>query len=311
MLERREFLAAAGCGVAAATMATNSALAAENRDEFALGLAAIERDSGGRLGVAVHDTGTGWRAGQREGERFPLCSTFKFLLAAAVLARVDRGGETLVRPVRVTAKDILGNSPFSKAHAGGSASVGALCEAMVTLSDNTAANLLLPAVGGPAGYTAFARSIGDPATRLDHGEPALGQGVPGDPRDTTTPAAIIGDLQRVLLGNVLKPESRTLLTRWMAGSRTGVGRLRAGLPQGWRIGHKTGTGENGSANDIAIIWPPKRAPILIASYLTETSLKPEASDAIHARVAALLVRQLAAAPVRRGTAMRSLFGTLA
>jgi beta-lactamase class A len=240
----------------------------------------------------VRDTGGGWRASWRPDHRFPMCSTFKFLLVGAVLARVDRGQEQLARKVRVSKADLLQTSPYTEQHVGFSATVGGLCEAAIIFSDNAAANLLLATIGGPSGLTAFARSLGDRYTRLDRNEPALGQAEPGDPRDTTLPQAMLGNLDRLLLGSVLKPASRTLLTGWMIDNRTGGKRLRAGLPKSWRVGDKTGSGANGTTNDIAVIWPERNTPVLIASYLTGSTLEPAARDALHARVAEALVRAL-------------------
>lgn len=253
-------------------------------------VAAIEKRVGGRLGVAVLDTGTGRLDGHRADERFALCSTFKFLAAAFVLARADEGLEDLSRPVSIPATGLVDHSPFTERHAGRTMSVADLCEAVMVISDNTAANLLLDGFGGPAGLTAWLRALGDPVTRLDRTEPALNQAAPGDPRDTTSPAAMIATMRRLLLGDVLAPASRQRLTDWLIANRTGDRRIRAGLPAGWRVGDKTGSGRNGATNDIAILWPPGRAPILVAAYLTETRAAPEARDAVHADVARLISR---------------------
>ncbi len=253
-------------------------------------VAAIEKRVGGRLGVAVLDTGTGRLDGHRADERFALCSTFKFLAAAFVLARADEGLEDLSRPVAIPAAGLVHHSPFTERHAGGTMSVADLCEAVMVISDNTAANLLLDGFGGPAGLTAWLRALGDPVTRLDRAEPALNEAAPGDPRGTTSPAAMIATMRRLLLGDVLAPASRRRLTDWLIANRTGDRRIRAGLPAGWRVGDKTGSGRNGATNDIAILWPPGRAPILAAVYLTETRAAPEARDAAHADVARLISR---------------------
>jgi beta-lactamase class A len=148
-------------------------------------------------------------------------------------------------------------------------SVAQLCEAAVTVSDNPAANLLLASAGGPAGVTAFARRIGDDVTRLDRTEPTLNEGTPGDPRDTSTPRAMAATLQKLLLGDALSHESRAQLTAWTAATTTGPKRLRAGLPNDWRLAHKTGTGRLGTTNDIGIAWPPGRAPLVVVTYLTQ------------------------------------------
>jgi beta-lactamase class A len=233
-------------------------------------LAALEARQGGRLGVAVLDTGSGRVLSHRGEERFALCSTFKALAAARVLARVDGGEERLDRHIAYGREALVPYSPVTGpgAEKGGLA-MGEICEAAVTLSDNTAGNLMLDSFGGPAGLTAWLREIGDPATRLDRREPELNLVPPGEERDTTTPLAMAGTMRRLLLGEVLSPASRERLIAWLVGCRTGDARIRAGLPAGWRVGDKTGTGPapHLPTNDVAIAWPPGRAPILVAAYL--------------------------------------------
>ncbi|MCP3722618.1 class A beta-lactamase [Paraburkholderia sp. CNPSo 3272] len=232
-------------------------------------LAAIEAQAGGRLGVAMLDTANPHVRGWRMHERFPMCSTFKVLLASAVLTRKDHGEEDLARKVVYSPAQVVSYSPVSGPRAGGEGmTVAELCEAALTRSDNTAANLLLDSIGGPAAITAFARSIGDPVTRLDRNETTLNEAIPGDPRDTTTPAAMLANLRELLLGERLSAASREQLIAWLVANKTGDARLRAGLPNDWRVGDKTGTGDHGTANDVAIVWPTGRAPILVTTYLT-------------------------------------------
>lgn len=257
-------------------------------DTFKDVLARIERDSGGRLGVAVLDTGSspssGLSAGHRADERFPMCSTFKFLACSAVLKRVDGGRETLSRHIRIEASDIVPDSTFIKTPVGGNGmTLAGICEAAMIHSDNTAANLILKSLGGPPAVTAFARSIGDPVTRLDRTEPTLNEAIPGDPRDTTTPAAMVKNMRALLLGDVLSATSKAQLTAWLVGNKTSDTRLRAGFP-GWRVGDKTGTGDRGTANDIAIAWPPARKPILVTVYLTGASTSADRRSAAIAAV---------------------------
>jgi len=247
-------------------------------------LAKIEADSGGRLGVAVLDTATGALAGHRLDERFPMCSTFKALAAAAILARVDAGKEQLSRRIRIEPKDILSYAPVSKQHVGGDMSVAELCEAMVTLSDNTAANILLASMGGPSAITQYARSLGDELTRLDRIEPDLNESTPGDPRDTTTPSVMVKNLQALATGTALSAGSRDQLIAWLVGCKTGDAKIRAGLPKGWRVGDKTGSGSHGSSNDVAVIWPEGRRPVIVAVYLTETIAPDDRRNATHAAV---------------------------
>ncbi|KAF1722747.1 class A beta-lactamase [Pseudoxanthomonas wuyuanensis] len=298
MIERRDFLRAAIAALALAGFGAKAG-AAREKDGSALPkrLRAIEKDSGGRLGVAVLDSGSGQQANWRGDERFAMCSTFKFLLAAAVLARVEKGEEALERRIPILASDLVSHSPVTEKLVGGEgASIAQLCEATMIVSDNAAANLLLPLVGGPEGLTRFVRTLGDTRTRLDRTEPSLNSAIPGDPRDTTTPLAMLHSMQRLLLGDALADASRQQLLVWLRGNLTGDNRLRAGLPAGWQAGDKTGTannGSNGTSNDIAILWPPGRAPLLLTCYLTESPLASAARDGIHKAVAAAVVEAVA------------------
>jgi beta-lactamase class A len=285
MLTRRGF-----AGLSLAPLIANlgphwsAALAAEGLASLGEAFAKIETESGGRLGVAVLDTGSGATAGHRTDERFPMCSTFKALAAAAILTRVDAGKEQLARRIGVEQKDILSYAPVSKQHAGADMSVAELCEAMVTLSDNTAANILLASMGGPSAITQLARSLGDQLTRLDRIEPELNESTPGDVRDTTTPAEMAKNLRALVTGNVLSATSRDQLIAWLVGCKTGDTKIRAGLPKSWRVGDKTGSGEHGSSNDVAVIWPEGRAPAIVAVYLTETDAPDARRNAAHAAV---------------------------
>ncbi len=252
-------------------------------------LAGLETSAGGRLGVAVIEQGSGAMLLHRADERFPMCSTFKLLAAAAVLKRADMGQETLERFVPYGQSDLLDYAPVTRAHAAaGGMRLGELCAAAIDWSDNTAANLILNAIGGPAGFTAFARSLGDAETRLDRNEPTLNSAIPGDPRDTTTPLAMARDIQDVLLGDLLSEGSKAQLEAWLIADKVGDKRLRAGLPADWGIGDKTGSGEHGTANTIAIIRPPNRAPLLAAVYYTEGPDSMDARNAVNRQVAEIM-----------------------
>jgi beta-lactamase class A len=264
MLSRRRFVVLATLATPTIGRAAPSRLAT-----LPAALAKLEKLNGGHLGVAVVDTGTGEQADHRGNERFPMCSTFKFLLASAVLQRVDRQQVASGRRLRVPAKPLLNHSPLTEPHAGGTMTIAALCHAVLTQSDNTAANLLLGTIGGSSGVTQFARSIGDAITRLDRTEPALNEALAGDPRDTTAPIAMAGNLRTVLLGSILSPASREHLTAWMAANETGLDRLRARLPTEWRAADKTGSNGSHTSNDIAAFWPPNRAPLIITAYITQ------------------------------------------
>jgi beta-lactamase class A len=277
-----------GFSAVLATMAKAQPTATWHADA-ALRLARIEQRSGGRLGVAALDSATEQVLRHRAGERFPMCSTFKLLAAAFVLARVDAGQERLDRVVSFSKSDLVSYSPATQAFAGkGGMTLGALCEAAITLSDNTAANLLLASFGGPAGLTAFARSLGDETTRLDRTEPTLNEAIPGDPRDTTTPAAMLETMRVLLLRDGLSSASREQLIRWLRGNKVGDHRLRAGVGRDWTVGDKTGTGANGTANDIGVLWPPNRAPILVTVYLTQSTVSDAAREAVIADVGGLI-----------------------
>jgi beta-lactamase class A len=281
MISRRRFVQGA-----CLTVVAHAQSAAAAGETLAAAFTRIEAESGGRLGIALLDTQTSARSGHRADESFPLCSTFKLLAAAAILARVDAGRERLDRRVRFEPRDVLTYSPATKERAGGEGmTLDELCAAAMTLSDNTAANLLLSAIDGPAGMTTYARTLGDMVTRLDRTEPDLNEAQPGDPRDTTSPAAMVSDLNALLFGNALTAASKERLVDWLLANRTGDARLRAGLPSGWRVGDKTGSGEHGTANDVGILWPPRRAPILIAVYLTDSPKAAEDQNAVHAAVA--------------------------
>lgn len=286
-MRRREFVVGAAAAVLLPTWleALGSAAFAAPADP----LAAIASEAGGRLGVSVLDTGTGRRLWLDPLARYPLCSTFKVPLAAAILARADRGELDLQRPIRFTQGDLLDYAPVVRENLPrGQMTLAELCAAAVEWSDNAAANLLLPQLGGPSGLTRFLRSAGDTITRLDRVEPELNDYEPGELRDTTTPMAMTTLLAALLTGDVLQPPSRKQLTDWMIGCRTGDKRLRAGLPKSWRVGDKTGTSGNGQANDIAIAWPPSRKPILIACYLDAPGIAPEKADHAIASVGSLV-----------------------
>ncbi|WP_156679165.1 class A beta-lactamase [Sphingomonas profundi] len=253
-------------------------------------LAALEARSGGRLGVAVLDVRHGRIDGYRIGERFRMCSTFKALAAGFVLHRADRGEERLDRRIGYTSADLPDYSPVTEKHVASGMTMAELCHAAVTVSDNGAANLLLASFGGPAALTAFLRRIGDRKTRLDRIEPALNSGAADDPRDTTSPAAMAATLRRLVLGDALSPASRARLGAWLVASTTGRTKLRAGIPAGWTVGDKTGSwgdAAGGISNDVAILWPPGRPPMLIAAFLA-APLVDEARSAILADVARIV-----------------------
>lgn len=271
MIARRQFLQWTGAAAASALAATAFAktpLPSPQPAVAAKDFAALEAASGGRLGVTLLNTGTGWRTGNRQDERFPMCSTFKFVLSAAVLHLAEQGRLSLDQRIPVRQQDMLSHAPVTTRHIGKDVTVRNLCRATMITSDNPAANLLLGVVGGPAGVTAFLRANGDAVTRNDRLEPEMNRFTPGDPRDTTSPAAMAASLQRFVLGDVLKPASRQQLADWLIDNETGDARLRAGLSKAWRVGDKTGSNGEDTTNDIAILWPlAGGAPWVLTSYL--------------------------------------------
>ena len=248
--------------------------------------AALEAKSGGRLGVAIVDTGSGARAGWRIDERFPMCSTCKLVAVAALLSKVDHGHDRLDREIVVDAALVgeAGHAPVTRPKMFQTLPLMTLAEAAIVDSDNGALNLIVTDLGGPAAVTDFAREIKDDTTRLDRLEPDLNTGIAGDLRDTTSPIAMLETLRRLVLGGVLRDESRTLLTGWLTASTTGTHRLRAGLP-GCRVADKTGSADTARiANDIAVAWRPGGAPVVITAYLVGSPLNAAGRDAVIAAV---------------------------
>jgi beta-lactamase class A len=286
-MDRRRLL---GLALAAAVAGTSTVTAARG----ASALKSIHKKIGGRLGVHILDSQSGKRIAYDDGSRYSMASTFKMMLGAALLWQVDKGAFPLTHELAIDRADLLANSPVLEPQIAGGAtsmSVRDLCRAAVTFSDNAAANVLLKGIGGPQAFTAFARSIGDEVTRLDRMELDLNSNSPGDERDTTTPRAMVESMLRIFTQEVLSLGSRALLIDWMAASRTGLTRVRAGLPRNWQSGDKTGTGQNGAFNDLVITWPPERRPILIAVYMSESARDPKELAAAHAEIGALVARE--------------------
>jgi len=286
-MNRRRFISSIIAGAFLGNPAINARLGfaassndyAERAKAMRARLRSLEAATLGRLGVHILDTSTGKAYGYRSDERFMLLSTFKLLASALVLHRVDAGRESLERRIPYTQADLIEWSPITEKHADGSGmTLAELCEAAVTASDNTAANLILASYGGPAALTAFARQLGDSVTRLDRTELDLNYKGANALWDTTSPRAMTGTLQKILLGGTLSVPSRNQLQQWLIDNTTGNHRLRAGLPPHWKIGEKTGTNRSG-ANDIGVIWPPNRAPILVSVYLTDSSASLKTKEA--------------------------------
>ncbi|MFC4002934.1 class A beta-lactamase [Prauserella oleivorans] len=254
-------------------------------------LRALERAHDARLGVYALNTDTGATVAYRAWERFPMCSTFKPLAAAAILR--DRDAAYLDQLVRYTGADLVDGSPITEDHVGTGMRVGDLCAAAICYSDNTAGNLLLRRIGGPGGVTAFCRSIGDQWTRLDRYETELNTAIPDDPRDTTTPGAIGRDYARLVLGHPLRPGDRDRLTGWLKANTTSAQRFGAGLPQHWELGDKTGSGSYGTANDVGIAWTGTGTPIVLSVLTTKHVQDAAWDDVLIADTARILAATLA------------------
>lgn len=255
--------------------------AAPLKNQYTSQLAALESKHGGRLGVAVTSLAGAPMLSYRQNERFAMCSTFKALLGAFVLHRVDAGQESLDRAIPFTSADLLEYAPITKKElANGHMTIAALNAASIQYSDNTAANLLLDTVGGPAALTQYLRSIGDHVTRLDRNEPTLNTNIAGDERDTSTPQAMAATLRKLLVGNQLSSASKQQLNAWLLGNTTGDAKLRAGFNPFWMVGDKTGSGANGASNDVAIVYPRGQAPFIIAVFYTGSSLSGDEKSAV-------------------------------
>lgn len=254
--------------------------------EFTSKISALENNSGGRLGVSVISANGSALYAYRENEKFAMCSTFKALLGAAILSKVDSSLESLDRPIPYTSKDILDYAPITKRNLSvGRMTVSELSAASIQYSDNTAANLLLDAIGGPQALTSYLRSIGDNQTRLDRNEPSLNTNITGDLRDTSTPKAMAETLHKVMFGDYLSPASKEQLKAWMFGNTTGANKLKAGFNKFWIVGDKTGSCGNGASNDVAIVYPRGTEAFIISVFYTGSSASNDIKNAVIANVA--------------------------
>lgn len=282
---RGVMVASAGLALAGCSGAEKVGKAAQ----FATTMIDLEKRHGGRVGVSAVCGSEHLNA--NSDQRFAMCSTFKWLLVTAVLQQVDQARLELTQGVPLAQKDILSYAPVTSKHVkDGSMTIADLCSAAITVSDNTAANLLYPFVGGPAGLTSFVRLLGDTVTQFDRMEPELNSNVDGDPRDTSTPAAMTTLLQTVYGGTVLRPESLAQLQAWMVQCSTGAQRIRASVPADWTAGDKTGTGENGATNDVAALWPPNnKPPVFVTVFTTGGNLDDNGRNALVAEAAKAVV----------------------
>ncbi|WP_416382817.1 class A beta-lactamase [Nocardia brasiliensis] len=287
LLGATALLPLAACSTSATTDSAPTTQARHDR------LFELERKFDARLGVYALDTASGATIAHRADERFAFCSTFKGLAAAAVLQRNPLSHLDTV--VRYTDEDLTKNAAITPRHVATGMTIRDLCDAAVRYSDGTAGNLLLRDIGGPAELTAYLRGLGDPVTRMDRIEPAITEATPGDPRDTSSPRALGTDYQRIVLGDALPEDKRAFLRDLLERNATGAGalRVRAGVPQGWKVADKTGTGEYGTLNDIAIVWPPDRAPLVLSLMSSKATADAEYDQALLAEAAAYVASMLA------------------
>lgn len=301
MISRRGILIG-GAAVTAAALGGSLAGCSEKVTQafgFAQRMVEIQKRHGGRIGVSAL-TGTSNADAKADAkadgslsiqstERFAMCSTFKWVLAAAILRQVDQGRLVLDTAVKYGQADLLDYAPATTANAGkGQMTVAELCSAAVSLSDNTAANLLLPLIGGPAGLTAFVRGLGDTVTRFDRTEPALNSNIDGDEQDTTTPEAMSTLLRTIFTGTILKPESLDLLKTWMVATSTGDARIRAGVPKGAMVADKTGAGANNATNDVGVVWLPNKPPVFLSIYTSGGPLDADGRNRVIADITKLV-----------------------
>ena len=257
-------------------------------------LAKLEASANGRLGVAAINTGNGMRVQYRADERFPFCSTFKTTVAATILKKSATDKDLLGKRIRYNKDELVksGYAPITQKHITDGMTIAELCAATLQYSDNAAANFLMKELGGPAAVTAYARSIGDHTFRLDRWEPELNSAIPGDERDTTTPAAMEKSLQQLMLGDALAVAQREQLVAWLKGNTTGGKRMLAGVPQDWIVGDKTGTGSYGTTNDAGVLWPANGAPIVAVVYFTQNDKDAAPRDDVIAAATRIFVSAL-------------------
>jgi beta-lactamase class A len=285
---RRKLLLAA-VSVPLATIWTSWATQGDAAVAAGAKLAKLEQTLAGRLGVFALNTANSKQLSYRGDEYFPMCSTFKVLLASAILKRSTQSDGLMQQRIKYQQSDLVTYSPITERHVADGMTVSALCAAAIQYSDNTASNLLMKILGGPGAVTTFARSIGDRQFQLDRWETALNSSIPGDRRDTSTPNAIASSLQRLAFGDALEPRLQLQLRVWLQGNTTGAARIRAGVPADWQVGDKTGTGDYGTANDIALLWPPRRSPIVLSIYTTQGEKDAKARNDIIASAARIVV----------------------
>ncbi|MBC3943990.1 class A beta-lactamase [Erwinia persicina] len=289
LLQRRQLLVAGAALALTASLTPMNVFAAG--DSLQRQLAALETEVNGRIGLSLIDSASQQAWSYRGDERFPLCSTFKLLLVAAVLKRSESQPALMQQTLHWTPADHLSYMPVTAKHPQGM-TVSDLCAAALQYSDNLAANVLLTLLGGPASVTRLARSLGDSVTQLDRNEPTLNTAIPGDPRDTTTPLHMSHSVQQLLVKSGLQTAQQQQLIAWLKGNTTGKNAIAAALPAGWEIGDKTGSGGYGTTNDVAILWPPGKAPLILAIYFTQHAPEAKSRQDVLAKAAAIALKSV-------------------
>ncbi|ACU74022.1 Beta-lactamase [Catenulispora acidiphila DSM 44928] len=270
--------------------ASSAASTSASTDTDSAAFAQIAAHYQAQLGVYAVDTGSGRTVGYQADQRFAFCSTIKALAAAELLHR-DTDAQ-LAQTIHYSASDLVDYSPVTSQHVNDGMTLTAVMTAAIEVSDNTALNLMLDRLGGPAGLQTALRGMNDATTDADRPEPAVNSAVPGDVRDTSTPRAMAEDLRAYVLGNALSPQRRALLTSWLTANTTGGPYIRAAVPAGWTVGDKTGNGDYGTRNDIAVLWPPHRAPIVIAVLSHRDGKDATSADALIADATKVALQQL-------------------
>ncbi|HDR7737840.1 MULTISPECIES: class A beta-lactamase BlaIII [Bacillus cereus group] len=224
--------------------------------------AKLEKEYDAKLGIYALDTGTNQTVSYQSDDRFAFASTSKSLAVGALLRQ--NSIEALDERITYTREDLSNYNPITEKHVDTGMTLKELADASVRYSDSTAHNLILKKLGGPSAFEKILREIGDTVTNSERFEPELNEVNPGETHDTSTPKAIAKTLQSFTLGTVLPSEKRELLVDWMKRNTTGDKLIRAGVPKGWEVADKTGAGSYGTRNDIAVIWPPNKKPIVLA-----------------------------------------------
>ncbi|WP_394542023.1 class A beta-lactamase [Pantoea sp. SGAir0418] len=281
-----------GIVLLAATGYSLSAHASFDQQTLQKQIEMLENKSGGKLGLTAVDTSDGMTYSWRGDERFPMCSTSKVMVVAAILKKSESNNNLLTKKITINDGDMVNYNPVTSKYIGSSMTITELSKAALQYSDNAAMNKLLSFLGGPRQATQFARTIGDKAYRLDRNEPSLNTAVPGDSRDTTTPSAMAETLNKLIFGTALKKEQKAKLTEWMKGNTTGLNSIKAGLPDEWAVADKTGSGDYGTTNDIAVIWPKNHAPVILTTYFTQPKKNASARKDVLASAAKLIAEAI-------------------